>query len=143
MFTAHFAILLTMLVAPALQDSAKLEGKWICVKAERDGQSTDAPIGSTIEFKEGKVTIRESKAETAENGTFKVDDSKSPKHLTLFPEDPGKAGAKEFLCVYEIKDGQLSICMSGPGADRPTEVSTSPDSMRMLLTFKADPTAAK
>ncbi len=127
-----------LLVLSAPLDDPKLEGKWICVKAERDGEAAEGPVGSTILLSNGKITIHDKKANKDETGTYKLDDTKNPKQITLVPDDPSAAGAKEFLCAYELKDNQLSLCMSGPGGERPTELTTSADSMRVLMVFKRD-----
>ncbi len=130
-------------ISTAATDESKLEGTWICVKAERDGQTSEEPVGSTIVLADGKITIHDPKRGTDEKGTYKVDDTKTPKHITLFPEKPETAGAKSFDAIYELKGDELSLCLGGPGGARPTEVSTAPDSNRSLMIFKRDKPAKK
>jgi uncharacterized protein (TIGR03067 family) len=62
------------------------------------------------------------------HGTFKLDSTKKPKHIDVFPED---GGPKKIEGIYELTGDSLKICGTEEGP-RPTEFK-SPDGSNTIL----------
>jgi uncharacterized protein (TIGR03067 family) len=119
----------------------KLEGTWLCVRAERGGEAAKDQVGSTLVFADGKITISHPERDEMHRGTYKVDDAKTPRHLTLIPDKSENAPGSEYLGIYQINGDELTICLAGPGDERPTTLGDDPDVMRTFMVLKRDKSA--
>lgn len=142
-------LLLTALSVPCLAialesvtkagDDAKkpLQGVWLAQSMEADGKRALAEVFGRMRFTfrfDKLYIVGNFNDDREEECAYKVDPTKSPKHLdiTFTKED------KTVLAIYEVKGDELKICLrrgiSSEG--RPTEFATKPDSQLVLLVLK-------
>src|SRR5262249_54780724 len=71
-------------------------------------------------FKGQKLLVRHSKGEGKEEGTFKADPKRSPKHLDIMIKNKTLHG------IYEVKGDELKVCYEtgGKRENRPTKFAT-------------------
>ncbi|HMP03142.1 MAG TPA: TIGR03067 domain-containing protein [Gemmatales bacterium] len=118
---------------PELKGDLKLiQGKWQITLLERDGvRITEEDLKSAAMKINGDRFEYDSPVDGTQEGTLKLDDTKKPKHM-----DVTVASGDKVLAIYEIKDDELKVCYTGPGSDRPTELSGSSDSGATLIVMK-------
>jgi uncharacterized protein (TIGR03067 family) len=113
-------------------DQAKIEGMWVCVSAERGGKPLpDEQKSFKFTFKGNKMTVELPDGQKHE-GTFKLDSSKKPKHMTIKPSDEDK----ELQAIYEFDGDKLKLCGGEPGGERPKEFATKEGDRQMLFVLK-------
>ena len=110
---------------------SKMEGTWIAVSAERDGEKR-----SKDDIKDLKFVVKGDKwAITLEGqeyqGTLKIDPTKDPKESDSIMED-----GQTVKAIYKVDDKHLTLCWRGPGEDRPKEFVSKADSGINLVVFK-------
>ncbi len=110
---------------------SKMEGTWIAVSAERDGEKR-----SKDDIKDLKFVVKGDKwSITLEGqeyqGTLKIDPTKTPKESDSIMED-----GQIVKAIYKVDDKHLTLCWRGPGEDRPKEFVSKPDSGINLVVFK-------
>jgi uncharacterized protein (TIGR03067 family) len=72
--------------------------------------------------------------------TFKIDSSKKPKQIDIFPKGDGP---EKFACIYELTGDTLKVCGAADGP-RPTEFKSEAGTNTVLVEFKrADAKKAK
>jgi uncharacterized protein (TIGR03067 family) len=113
------------------KELSKMEGVWIAVSAERDGEKR-----SKDEIKDLKFTVKGDKwainLDGQEyQGTLKIDPTKTPKESDSIMED-----GQIVKAIYEVENGHLKLCWRGPGEDRPKEFVSKADSGINLVIFK-------
>ena len=114
-------------------DWKELKGDWQATKMELDGGPLPAD-----EVKEFVVTMSEGKYsakrgdQVIDEGTSKIDASKSPKHLDL-TASVGDSKDKLRKGIYEIKDGVLKFAIAAPEKDRPTKFESTAGSMIIYI----------
>ena len=126
---------------PRAADDAKLlVGVWNVVALESDGKKAPAD-----EIKGMRWSVTESEVEFADPGeefggktSYKLDLTKSPKHIDLVvPEGPTKG--KTMLGIYKLEKDRLVVCLrDAKEADkgRPTEFSTEAGSGLGMVTLE-------
>jgi uncharacterized protein (TIGR03067 family) len=114
----------------AKADLKKFEGTWAVEFLRRTGKDAPAEvIGQlTFTFAGGKVTSRSGDKQTQE-GTYKIDPSKKPRHIDLTLNGKMSAG------IYAFEGDRLKLCLHHP-KDRPTEFSAPAGSTSVLLVLK-------
>ncbi|MBI3464140.1 MAG: SMP-30/gluconolactonase/LRE family protein, partial [Planctomycetes bacterium] len=125
---------------PTTKDLAKVQGDWILVSAERDGQKVpDEEIKKTKLLLAGNKYkfLQEAGAGTSPEGTFKLDPTKNPKAIDSTPADGPDAG-KTFQGIYEIAGDQQKVCFAPPGKERPTEFASKPGSGHIFQVWKRE-----
>lgn len=141
-----FSLLLVLAgIAAAPDDNAALQGVWNAKSMESDGRPE--PAGSVKQmrftFKGDKLLIRGNfQNDREEECSYKIDASKSPKHLDFTPPTE----KKPILAIYEIKGDELKMCIrhGNSSGGRPKEFSSKPGSNFILLVFvKAKPEPKK
>jgi uncharacterized protein (TIGR03067 family) len=127
-----------LLVAAAnAQDDAKKEklvGTWDAVSVTVDGKARpeDEVKKSKMIFTGDKITIlREGRKD--DEGTYKIDSTKKPKHIDLTPTTGGEAG-KTMQGIYELEGDTLKICFGRP--DRPKELASKEGGETVLIVLK-------
>ena len=63
-------------------DPEKLQGKWIVETCQYNGSPVDQMLGAMREFKLEQYTLKPKAGDTY-SGSFKLDQSKTPKHIDL------------------------------------------------------------
>jgi uncharacterized protein (TIGR03067 family) len=107
-----------------------LQGVWSAVTFEANGEKVPEDDAKKI-----KLTIKESKwvlerPDGTNQGTIKLDPSKSPKHFDAALEDSGDSVPG----IYELKDGTLKMCWTAPGGERPTSFKS--EEGKTIATYK-------
>lgn len=116
-------------------DTKAIDGVWIIEKAEMDGTDITVALKQyVLTLEKGTYTLDDKGKQDA--GTIKLDATKSPKQMDIIggPESPFKG--KTFPCIYDVKDGKLTVCYGMDFKTRPTEFTTEKDSKRMLAVYK-------
>src|SRR5262249_3052473 len=97
------------------------------VEAKKGGQAPpDGVADVTFAIKGDK--IYHIKGDRKDEGTLKLDPSKSPKHLDLTIKDKSMPG------IYQMKGDTLTICIGE--TERPTKLKSREGSKTMLLVWK-------
>src|SRR5581483_11296159 len=118
-------------------DLDKLQGTWMRASVERDGKPASAD-----ELKNPRLTIKGDKytldgGKEKRTGTFKLDDTKSPKTLDIIA-DSGPNKGKTLKGIYKFEDDTFIYCVAPPDKDRPTEFSGKEASGHTLLINKRE-----
>ena len=115
---------------------ARLEGTWRVVASEKDGRgSPPGDVESTTYSVAGdKYTVRR-QGEVVEEGTFRIDRTRKPRSIDVFPSKPE---GKIQRGIYEWgEDGAIRICFTHPGEDdRPARLSTTEGTGHTLTTAR-------
>jgi uncharacterized protein (TIGR03067 family) len=137
------AVLLISLAPVLRADAPKagdkdLEGEWELVAAVKKGKDLPMPpakLGKQVMiFKGDSLTVKLGDR-VLETDMFTADPAKTPKAVDSTPQDGDEKG-KTKLCIYEVKDDVLRLCVADEGQDRPMEFSAKPDEGRTLITLK-------
>jgi uncharacterized protein (TIGR03067 family) len=117
----------------AKKDQEKLQGNWVLVSGERDGEQFPEDVVKSLKrtMKDNAFTVFRDDQTLAE-GAFTLDPSKKPKTIDL----QLKGGDKPVHGIYELDGDTFRICYSAPGEQRPTELATKADSGRTLAVWK-------
>jgi uncharacterized protein (TIGR03067 family) len=104
----------------------KLAGRWQLVSSEKDGsKALEEEIRQTKFIIVGDKYTVELSGKTVKEGTFRIDPSKKPKTIDIYPTEPE---AKVQMGIYEW-DGQekIRVCCTHPGTaqTRPSLFSTT------------------
>jgi uncharacterized protein (TIGR03067 family) len=86
--------------------------------------------GTIVEHLEAKGTM------VRRSGTINVDSSKSPKTIEINFNKGNGAPTGKWRGIYELKDGVLTICMSGLDDPLPTDFTSKRDSKALLMVLK-------
>jgi len=93
-----------------------------------DGNTVLTITGDSLTFR-----LSDGGDRAGSKATFKVDTTKTPHTIDMFPQDGSEKG-KVSLGIYEVKGDELRLCHAGPGLDRPTEFSSG--ERRTVMVFK-------
>ena len=117
----------------------KLAGTWQVVSVEADGQAVPAQQfrGLRMTFKAGKFTAQKGQGDRQE-GTYKLDPSKSPKQIDISRKD-GPAAGRNQLAIYSLAGNTLKICSDNSDKDRPDGFTTRGKEGRVLMTLRREP----
>lgn len=139
-----FVLLLTvgvLIAADAREDAKKdiekMQGTLVLVSGERDGKKfTDEEIKQSKLIIQGDTfKIPKSTVGTSQEGTFKIDPSKTPKQIDS-TAGSGTDKGKISLGIYELDGDTQKFCFAPPGKDRPKEFSSKPGSGHLLQVWK-------
>lgn len=115
----------------------QLQGVWLAQSMESEGKAAPKFIVERMRFtfRGDKLFVKGNFRDGREEEcTFRVDPSKSPKHLDFTP--PKKQSP--VLCIYDVDGDQLKICFRHARSDagRPTEFATKAESQLVMIVFK-------
>ena len=120
----------------AKKELEKLQGTWVAVHLEADGQA--APEAEAKKFKvlieKDKITFNpETEKRTS---TIQLDLSKQPKIMLVTPSDGPEKG-KTLTAIYSLDQDTLKICLNNiPGGPPPAKFETKSDKGLRLLILK-------
>ena len=112
-----------------------LEGNWVMVSGEQDGQAI--PENEIHKYKMvisgDQHTVTWADAEL--KGTHVLDTSQAP--MTIDATDTaGPFEGMSLRGIFKIEDSLFTVCFSTPGADRPTEFTTRDRKATILHVWK-------
>jgi uncharacterized protein (TIGR03067 family) len=118
---------------PVREELKKLEGTWLRVSFEVDGQKEDTDVkdakavikGNMVRFVFGNKVFGEA--------TFSIDPTKKPKAMDSTSTKPDKG--RRTLAIYELNGDDLKICAT-EGDKRPMEFMTKAGSGCALSVYK-------
>jgi uncharacterized protein (TIGR03067 family) len=128
--------LLAITSTPSAQPTAKLDGTWRAVAAERDGKSATDVIGHRLTFAGGTFTITRGRdGKTLYAGTYKTDPAKRPAQIDFDNTNAGPKG--NWKGIYELDGGGLKTCDNAPDTTkaRPTTFAAPAGSGHIFITF--------
>jgi uncharacterized protein (TIGR03067 family) len=116
-------------------DIKDLEGTWLPLSGEIAGKKYPDEVLKTIKLvlKDDKYTV--TVGDLIDEGTCKIDPSKSPKALDI-KGTKGPNEGKTILAIYDLKKDTLRVCYDLSGKERPAEFATKADTSLFLLTYK-------
>jgi len=131
----RFALVAVPLLASTLiaedkkDDREALQGTWTIVHTKKGDTKDKEPVTApTVVFTGDKYKI-EAGDKVVEEGTFKVDGSKSPKQIEVAATD-GKDKGKKWHGIYEIKGDTMRAVVGPADKDRPTKYDNPPEGAR-------------
>lgn len=123
--------------SPDEKEAEPLKGKWDLTALTSEGQV--APDAVVKQFKakfESKSYIQIIDGMTVEEGTYKIDSTKSPKTIDFIVES-GPDKGKTQLGIYEIKNDTLTFCVTKAGSEtRPDSFEAKTGSSQTLFVWK-------
>lgn len=121
---------------PSKNDQAQLQGEWVMVSGQRDGQTFPEDLRASFKrIAKGDETTVTVGGELFLKAKFVLDPSKKPKTIDYSVTGGPYAGNKQ-LGIYEFDGDQIKFCFSVPGKKRPTEFTTKQNDGRTLSTWK-------
>jgi uncharacterized protein (TIGR03067 family) len=122
--------------ASATKDSDRIQGSWVLVRTERDGQALegDALKASNVRMVfEGEQVIARMGDKSASLGTFALDPSQTPKAFDrIYPDGSPRRG------IYRLERDTLTICFADVRKQRPKEFGTKPGNGATLVVYKRE-----
>ena len=128
--------LLAITSTPSAQPTAKLDGTWRAVAAERDGKSATDVIGHRLTLARGKFTITRGRdGKTLYAGTYKTDPAKRPAQIDFDNTNAGLKG--NWKGIYELDGVALKTCDNAPdtGKPRPNTFAAPAGSGHIFIAF--------
>jgi uncharacterized protein (TIGR03067 family) len=119
----------------ANDDLKAVQGAWKIVGVEINGVTvpSDALENLVVTIADKAYTFVS--PDRTDKGTFMLDSSKQPAHMTIRPETGDDAGS-DVPAIYEVTSDTMRICYARPGAERPGAFSAGENSERMLVTYE-------
>lgn len=111
-------------------DRKAFQGTWTIVDQKR--ADTKEPVSApTVVFTGDKYQIKAG-TKVVEEGTFKVDASKFPKHIEVAATE-GMDKGKKWHGIYEIDSDTIRAVVGPTDKDRPTKYENPPEGVRAFV----------
>ena len=121
---------------PAKNDQAQLQGEWVMVSGQRDGQAFPENLRATFKrVAKGDETTVTMSDQIFLKAKFTLDPSKKPKAID-YSVTGGPYAGKTQPGIYEFDGDQVKFCFSTPGKERPTDFTTKQNDGRTLSSWK-------
>ena len=129
----------TMIADDKTDDSRKaFQGTWTIVDRKKgDGKDKEPVTAPTVVFDGDKYKIKAGD-KVVEEGTFKVDGSKSPKQIEVTSTE-GMDKGKKWHGIYEIEGDTMRAVVGPTDKDRPTKYDNPAEGVRMFTLKRAKP----
>lgn len=131
-------------LAPAVDDKdTKMDGTYTFMSVIHDGKEmpADELKNYALMLTSTNYTLKKGD-QVLEEGTYKVDTSKTP-HMLQRTATAGDNKGKTFLGICEPSGETMKVCWGVPGGDRPTEFSSKEGSGHVLEVVKRAPKSDK
>lgn len=117
------------------QDLKKLQGTWVVIQAEHEGQPLDRIKGNKLIVKENQFRIVTQAGDL--KGDLTLDPSKSPRRID-WQHQEGMLPDKKWESIYKFDGGKLFLCYAeaDSGKDRPSEFATEDGSRSLLIVLE-------
>jgi uncharacterized protein (TIGR03067 family) len=123
--------------AKADAEREKLWGIWLCASVAKHGKEQDETEGRQLRFLDNGVNILDySGKKLLAYGRCDLDVTGEVKRLDVIHPPGSPYAGKTTRAIYALDGDTLKICIGAPGAGRPTEFATKPNSARLLLHLK-------
>jgi len=118
------ALLLIAPADPAGSDLDRLQGTWVLVEMQREGEDVPAEDfkGWTAVYEGNRITLRDGDR-VRRRGIVTLDPSRKPKAINTWDQD-GPYEDQTVPGIYELDGDTLRLCFSRPGSERPKEFDT-------------------
>ncbi|HET6327609.1 MAG TPA: TIGR03067 domain-containing protein [Planctomycetaceae bacterium] len=137
----HCTVLIVLAIAstgfcadPKAPKADTMNGRWTPETAVMAGEAFPEEMRKSIHLtlSDGKYTVNI--GDQVDEGTYKVDESKTPKTITIV----GKKGPNEgktILGIYELDKGTLKVCYDMSGKAFPAKFESKADSQLFLASY--------
>ena len=115
-------------------DQKKFQGAWQRVSIIDNGKTVEGAEKGSVVFSGGEYTLKDGDT-VKSKGTYKLDESKSPKEFDVMP-GAGPNKGKTLKGIYKFDGAQLIYCIASPDLDRPKEFASPTGSKLRLYTNK-------
>jgi uncharacterized protein (TIGR03067 family) len=114
------------------KELALIQGSWQVTSFTEDGNKKDESETANVQLviKGNALTLVGMGDD--KQATIKIDSSKKPKQIDIFPEG---GGPEKIACIYELTADTLKVCGAADGP-RPTEFKSEAGSNTVLVQFK-------
>ena len=133
------ALLLITAGDPPMTDLDRLQGTWILVAMEREGEpvpAEDLNKGNAV-YEQNRITLREGER-VRRRGIVTLDASRKPKAINTWDRD-GPYEDQTVPGIYELDGDTLKLCFGRPGSERPKEFSTKAGPGVLFCIYKRKP----
>jgi uncharacterized protein (TIGR03067 family) len=113
-----------------------IDGRWVAVAAERNGQPAPDIVGHQLIFENGNFVIRRDDGLLLFRGRFQA--APGAKGNIDFTHAQGRLQGQTWLGIFSREGNQLTICDNAANLaePRPAEFRAQPNSGRVLVTFR-------
>jgi uncharacterized protein (TIGR03067 family) len=114
-----------------------IEGAWVPVAASVSGKELIiAELRVKYLVLDGHdYSIIDRSNQIVDCGEYLVNDSATPAHIDIVGRDGPNAG-RSMLAIFELKDGQLTVCYDLDGKDRPDNMQAQEDQLLLSITYE-------
>jgi uncharacterized protein (TIGR03067 family) len=119
---------------PSNENLAALNGRWTSESAVKAGEAYPDNVRKSIRLVLSRGKYTATVGEDVDEGTYKIDDSESPKTIT-FVVTKGPNKGKTIQGIYELDKASLRICCDMSGKARPTKFESKPDTQSFLASY--------
>jgi uncharacterized protein (TIGR03067 family) len=105
------------------RDKARLQGTWKMDSYIDEGKPDPQFAGAVQTFTGDKYVVKVGE-KTIRQGAFKIDASKTPKHIDLLPA-AGPYKGKTLAGIYVLDGDRLHTCFPEPGQPRPAKFDSA------------------
>ena len=123
------------------KDRNQIKGTWRVVVLVVNGNMAaeeDARKLTVVNGSDGTWSLRSEDKEISK-GISTFDPTKTPKTIDFTPTE-GEAKDNQFFGIYELGEKTRRMCFAPHGKGRPTELSSTPGSEHVCLTFEREKT---
>jgi uncharacterized protein (TIGR03067 family) len=116
-------------------DRQQLQGTWKMTSGTVRGKSSEVKTTASWIVTDDKIVI-----EMGERweGKFSLDPAKSPRRIDIVTISPDGKKTEEIRGVYELRDGDLYVCLAFGDEARPANLRSSSDSSAVSLILKRE-----
>jgi uncharacterized protein (TIGR03067 family) len=133
------ALLLIAPGDPTRSDLDRLQGTWVLVAMQREGEEVPAEDlkGSTAVYEGNHIILRDGDR-VRRRGLVTLDPSRKPKAINTWDQD-GPYEDQTVPGIYELDGDTLRLCFSRPGSERPKEFNTRTRPGVLFCVYKRKP----